>query len=272
MPAYAITVIPKISTSTFFGSVMLLDDLAAAQRQGISVDVERPPIGRAASGVAVGHRQGHGFARVVLRREPVAEALGEGLRGAVRVMDDERLARLISVDRGGQQIQRRERAGGQRDRLPAGLNSVRAADRAEREGRATGGEAGAQERAGIGVAPRVQAAGDFRAVGRDARDVERAGEVDRLRRGREMDGGGGLRGGGRRLDVPRVVGRHAVEAIRVAIRAGERGRSLGGVGLEGRERAAVIGDEDAVGCDARAARIVGAGPTHGEARRGFGRR
>ncbi len=93
------------------------------------------------------------------------------------------------------------------------------------------------------------------------------------RRGRGLKDLDGLLGrGGRGLDVADVVGGDAVERVRVAGLAGESGRGVRGVGLPERVRPAVFGVIDVVKRDARAARVVLAGPGDGEAARRLGAR
>src|SRR5205823_309986 len=72
---------------------------------------------------------------------------------------------------------------------------------------------------------------------------------------------------GRRLDVPGLVRGRTVEAVGVAVLGGEGVRACRGALTPECEVAAVIGHVDADGIDTRAARIVRAGPTYGEAGR-----
>ncbi len=53
---------------------------------------------------AVGHFQRLRFSCIVLRGEPIAQALREARGGAIGIGDDEGLIGLIAVDGGGQQI------------------------------------------------------------------------------------------------------------------------------------------------------------------------
>ena len=69
-----------------------------------------------------------------------------------------------------------------------------------------------------------------------------------------------------------IVGGDAVKTVCVVVLAGKGCQSLGGGGLEGFERAAVVGDEDVISSDARAAAIVGARPGDCEGGGTFGRK
>ena len=109
-------------------------------------------------------------------------------------------------------------------------------------------------------------------VGTDVLRVLARNGVDRIRGHRRQDLDGGLGRRRRWLHVAHVVGRHAVEGIRVSA-LGHEVRICEGSPFEPRGEGAAIGrDVDRVRRDARAAWVVGAGPAHGDDGRGRGHR
>ncbi len=111
------------------------------QGEGVAVQQEGTAIFSARAGIAIGHGHSGGFAGKVLRREPVAEALGKGRTGAVGEMHHKVLRCLIAVDASGQHSQGRELAGRQRDGLSRGTYIVRSIGRTQSEGSAIEGHA-----------------------------------------------------------------------------------------------------------------------------------
>jgi len=92
------------STTTWriAGQCDAFDRLRTVDRKGVAVQVERSVIGAPASGDPVWHRQYRGFSGIVLRREPVAQALRKAGRGSIRVGHDKCLVDLRTIDTGTQ--------------------------------------------------------------------------------------------------------------------------------------------------------------------------
>src|SRR5262249_11305731 len=107
-------------------------------------------------------------------RNPIADALSEGLAGAIGVIDDEGLLWLASVHGGGENLQRCILRLGQENRLTKGRNSVIDAAGAKDERRAVPGQRAAQQVAGIretvAVEPGIRGKGA--AIRVDARNIE----------------------------------------------------------------------------------------------------
>ena len=114
------------------------DGLAGVQRETVAVNVVGAGLLAAGRRVAIAGRRRDRFARVILRRGPVADRLHECLRRAVGVRDRERQALLVAVDAGRQEFERLVSPRRQIDALPLRTDDVVVTGRAEIERRPPG--------------------------------------------------------------------------------------------------------------------------------------
>ena len=252
------------------GQSEALDGLAVVQAEDVSVEVGgRAGIFRAAAGVGISGADGDGFARVIPRRRPQADALRHRDGGSVGVIDSKSLVGLAGIDGGSQQEQSGVLAGGQRDGLAGASDGIKPSSRAEAEQAAIPVWRGAEQIGRIGVAAAIGSAaaaeGDAIGINGDAiksggktdghspgnrredghahghvmrQALKRSGQrhigIDRLRRGAGRQRQKARGGGGCRAERPREAGRQAgggqTDATAETV-AGDRTRRQGAGGF-----------------------------------------